>query len=210
MPYIIAEPCINLKDRSCVDVCPVDCIYEGEDQLYIHPDECIDCGACEPECPVTAIFPEEDTPPQWKSYIAKNRDVFQSASPPGKPQRKGSLPTPRGPHPGVLTSGKPSQEVSQQPAGREGLFEGRDVPGGGDDVILRIGDELRHGARRIGGRNLVLASHQHERRHPHPPVAPPVSARRAPASPRPSLAGAWYRRGSAPSPAPDAGATARR
>src|SRR2546430_9151913 len=86
MPYIIAEPCINLKDRSCVDVCPVDCIYEGEDQLYIHPDECIDCGACEPECPVTAIFPEEDTPPQWKSYIAKNRDVFQSASPPGKPR----------------------------------------------------------------------------------------------------------------------------
>src|SRR5438552_3230046 len=83
MPYIIAEPCINLKDRSCVDVCPVDCIYEGEDQLYIHPDECIDCGACEPECPVTAIFPEEDTPPQWKSYIAKNRDVFQGASPPG-------------------------------------------------------------------------------------------------------------------------------
>ena len=74
MPYIIAETCIGVKDRSCVDVCPVDCIYEGEDQLYIHPDECIDCGACEPECPVTAIFPEEDTPPQWKSFIAKNRD----------------------------------------------------------------------------------------------------------------------------------------
>jgi len=87
MPYIIAEPCINVKDRSCVDVCPVDCIYEGEDQLYIHPDECIDCGACEPECPVTAIFSsEEDTPPQWKSFIAKNRDVFQSDNPPGKPQ----------------------------------------------------------------------------------------------------------------------------
>jgi len=73
MPYIIAEPCINVKDRSCVDVCPVDCIYEGEDMLYIHPDECIDCGACEPECPVTAIFPEEDCPPQWESFIAKNR-----------------------------------------------------------------------------------------------------------------------------------------
>lgn len=85
MPYIIVEPCVNVKDRSCVDVCPVDCIYEGEDQLYIHPDECIDCGACEPECPVTAIFPEEDVPPQYKSYIAKNRDVFQSANPPGKP-----------------------------------------------------------------------------------------------------------------------------
>src|SRR5439155_10443852 len=90
MPYIIAEPCINVKDRSCVDVCPVDCIYEGEDMLYIHPDECIDCGACEPECPVTAIFPEEDCPPQWKSFIAKNRDVFNGPNPPGKPQRKGA------------------------------------------------------------------------------------------------------------------------
>jgi NAD-dependent dihydropyrimidine dehydrogenase PreA subunit len=62
MPYVITEACISVKDKSCVDVCPVDCIYEGEDQLYIHPDECIDCGACEPECPVTAIFPEEDVP----------------------------------------------------------------------------------------------------------------------------------------------------
>ena len=62
MPYVITEACIGTKDRACVDVCPVDCIYEGPDQLYIHPDECIDCGACEPECPVTAIFPEEDVP----------------------------------------------------------------------------------------------------------------------------------------------------
>src|SRR6266700_6032231 len=99
MTYVITQPCIGVKDASCVDVCPVDCIHptqseEGFDtaeMLYIHPDECIDCGACEPGCPVTAIFPEEDTPPQWKSYIAKNRDVFQGASPPGKPQRKGSL-----------------------------------------------------------------------------------------------------------------------
>jgi NAD-dependent dihydropyrimidine dehydrogenase PreA subunit len=85
MTYVIAEPCINVKDRSCVDVCPVDCIYEGEDQLYIHPDECIDCGACEPECPVTAIFVEEDVPPQWKPFIAKNRDAFHGDHPPGKP-----------------------------------------------------------------------------------------------------------------------------
>jgi len=98
MSYVIAEPCINVKDRSCVDVCPVDCIHPRKDEaefaaaemLYIHPDECIDCGACEPECPVTAIFPEEDVPPQWKDYIAKNRDVFQGENPPGKPQRKGS------------------------------------------------------------------------------------------------------------------------
>ena len=87
MPYVITEACINTKDRACVDVCPVDCIYEGPDQLYIHPDECIDCGACEPECPVTAIFPEEDVPANLKQYIAKNKEVFQSDSPPGRPQR---------------------------------------------------------------------------------------------------------------------------
>ena len=76
MTYIIAEPCIGVKDRGCVDVCPVDCIYEGEDMLYIHPDECIDCAACEPECPVTAIFEEEDTPDEWHSYKEKNANFF--------------------------------------------------------------------------------------------------------------------------------------
>ena len=77
MTYVIAEACIGVKDRSCVDVGPVDCIYEGPDQLYIHPDECIDCGACEPECPVTAIFPEEDVPEKWASYIRKNYAYFE-------------------------------------------------------------------------------------------------------------------------------------
>lgn len=62
MPYVITETCIRTKGRACVDACPVDCIYEGATQLYIHPDECIDCVACEAECPVTAIFPEEDVP----------------------------------------------------------------------------------------------------------------------------------------------------
>ncbi len=78
MTYIIAEPCIGVLDRGCVDVCPVDCIYEGPDMLLIHPDECIDCGACEPECPVTAIFPEEDTPQEWHGYIPKNREFFEA------------------------------------------------------------------------------------------------------------------------------------
>jgi NAD-dependent dihydropyrimidine dehydrogenase PreA subunit len=55
MPYVISDVCATSKDRSCVDVCPVDCIYEAGDQLYIHPTECIECGACEPECPVEAI-----------------------------------------------------------------------------------------------------------------------------------------------------------
>ena len=62
--YIIAEPCIDIKDRSCVDVCPVDCIHEFERILIIDPEECIDCGACEPECPVEAIFPEDALPGQ--------------------------------------------------------------------------------------------------------------------------------------------------
>ena len=89
MTYVITEPCIGVKDASCVAVCPVDCIYTTDDaeQYYIHPDECIDCGACEPECPVTAIFPEEDVPGQMRQYIQINRDVFKSANPPGKPQK---------------------------------------------------------------------------------------------------------------------------
>ena len=56
-----------------MDVCPVNCIYEGEDQFYINPDECIDCAACEPACPVTAIFHEDDVPGQWAGYVEKNR-----------------------------------------------------------------------------------------------------------------------------------------
>ena len=78
MTYIVAEPCIGIKDHACVDVCPVDCFYEGEDQLFIHPDECIDCGACEPECPVAAIFEADQVPEQWRDYIARNADPFKN------------------------------------------------------------------------------------------------------------------------------------
>lgn len=72
MPYVITEPCIGVKDKACVTVCPVDCIYEDDLMLYINPDECIDCGLCEPECPVTAIFVDSDVPENWKDYIEKN------------------------------------------------------------------------------------------------------------------------------------------
>ena len=71
MTYIITEPCIDVLDKSCVEVCPVDCIHyeEGTDRkLYIDPDECIDCGACEPVCPVTAIFAEDDVPADQAAY----------------------------------------------------------------------------------------------------------------------------------------------
>ena len=81
MTYIIAEPCIDVLDKACVDVCPVDCIHptdgEGVKQLYIDPEECIDCGACEPECPVEAIFAEEDTPTEWQEFIEVNYKAFE-------------------------------------------------------------------------------------------------------------------------------------
>ena len=79
MTYTICEPCIDVKDRTCVDECPVDCIYEGGRMLYIQPDECVDCGACEPVCPVTAIFYEDDVPAEWKAYTAGETEFFTDA-----------------------------------------------------------------------------------------------------------------------------------
>ena len=78
MTYVIAEPCIGVKDKSCVEVCPVDCIHGDDDdnQLYINPAECIDCGACEPECPVEAIFEEAALPDEWKNFTEINAEYF--------------------------------------------------------------------------------------------------------------------------------------
>ncbi|MCG3173403.1 MAG: Ferredoxin [Myxococcota bacterium] len=78
MAFVIAEPCIGVKDKACVLVCPVDCIYESDDQLVINPNECIDCGACEPECPVDAIFDEVELPDQWKDFTEKNAKWFDA------------------------------------------------------------------------------------------------------------------------------------
>jgi ferredoxin len=72
MAYIVADPCVKCKYTDCVAVCPVDCFYEGVNMLAINPDECIDCGACEPECPTTAIFEESDLPDKWIPYIEIN------------------------------------------------------------------------------------------------------------------------------------------
>ena len=80
MAYVITSPCIGTKDRSCVDVCPVDCIHDEGDidmMLYIDPNECIDCGACEPACPVSAIFAEDDVPDAEKIFIEINRLWYQ-------------------------------------------------------------------------------------------------------------------------------------
>ena len=81
MTYVIAEPCIDVKDKACVEECPVDCIYEGERSLYIHPDECVDCGACEPVCPVEAIFYEDDVPDRWSAFTADNARFFAEPLP---------------------------------------------------------------------------------------------------------------------------------
>ena len=91
MPYAIVEPCVGVCDTACVEVCPMDCIHptkeewpdkgyeegklEGK-QLFIDPEECIDCGACEPVCPVQAIFAEDEVPEKWKGYISKNYEYY--------------------------------------------------------------------------------------------------------------------------------------
>ena len=90
MAYVIAEPCITVKDKACVEVCPVDCIYEGEDQLYIHPDECIDCGACEPACPTKAIFEVSALPEKWQAYVQLNADLSRTW--PNISEKKDGLP----------------------------------------------------------------------------------------------------------------------
>ena len=76
MAYVIAQPCVGVKDKTCMTVCPVDCIYEGPDQLYIHPGDCIDCDACRPVCPVDAIFADDAVPERWRAFIDKNRAFF--------------------------------------------------------------------------------------------------------------------------------------
>jgi NAD-dependent dihydropyrimidine dehydrogenase PreA subunit len=90
--YVIAQPCVDLKDKACIEECPVDCIYEGERSLYIHPDECVDCGACEPVCPVEAIYYEDDVPEQWKDYYKANVEFFDDLGSPGGAAKLGLIP----------------------------------------------------------------------------------------------------------------------
>lgn len=78
MAFIITSACIDVKNGACVDVCPVDAIHEGPDQFYIDPDVCIDCGACEVECPVSAIYMEDFVPEEEKDSIEKNYNFFRN------------------------------------------------------------------------------------------------------------------------------------
>jgi len=98
MTYVITQPCVDVLDRTCVGECPVDCIYEGERMLYIHPDECVDCGACEPVCPVGAIFFESDLPPELTHYYRINVEFFGYLGSPGGAASLGKI---RSDHPRV-------------------------------------------------------------------------------------------------------------
>ncbi len=88
MAYIVGDPCVKCKYTDCVEVCPVDCFYEGVNTLVIEPEECIDCGACEPVCPTTAIYEEEELPEKWAPYISINA-VFSGATTPDEADTEG-------------------------------------------------------------------------------------------------------------------------
>ncbi|WP_331769662.1 ferredoxin family protein (plasmid) [Embleya sp. NBC_00888] len=91
MTFVIAAPCVDVKDKACIEACPIECIYEGERMLYIHPDECIDCGACEPVCPVEAIFFEDDTPEEWRDFNIANAEFFADLGAPGGSSKHGPI-----------------------------------------------------------------------------------------------------------------------
>mgnify|MGYP005810433917 CR=1 FL=1 len=78
MTFVVGENCIKCKFTDCVEVCPVDCFYEGPNFLVIHPDECIDCALCEPECPANAIFSEDELLPDQKEFLALNAELAQT------------------------------------------------------------------------------------------------------------------------------------
>ncbi|MFE2734920.1 ferredoxin [Streptomyces sp. NPDC055144] len=84
MTYVVTSPCVDVKDKSCVAVCPVDCIYEGGRMMYIHPTECIECGACEDACPVSAIWYSEEMGDDNREFLTANASFFdQIGSPKG-------------------------------------------------------------------------------------------------------------------------------
>ncbi|MEI6404449.1 MAG: ferredoxin [Actinomycetes bacterium] len=90
MTYVIALPCVDLKDKACIEECPVDCIYEGDRMLYIQPDECVDCGACEPVCPSEAIFYEDDLPEKFSEFKEINSAFFSTLGSPGGASKTGA------------------------------------------------------------------------------------------------------------------------
>ncbi|MFI6452229.1 ferredoxin [Streptosporangium amethystogenes] len=89
MVYVVTDACVDVQDRSCVEECPVDCIYEGDRMMYIHPDECVDCGRCEPACPVMSIFHQEDLPAEATRFAEINAEFFADLGSPGGARKVG-------------------------------------------------------------------------------------------------------------------------
>ncbi|WP_433206284.1 ferredoxin [Nocardia sp. CA-107356] len=81
MTFVIGAACVDVMDRACVEECPVDCIYTGGRMAYIHPTECVDCGACEPVCPVEAIYLDADIPPDQQQFVMENARFFAEPLP---------------------------------------------------------------------------------------------------------------------------------
>ena len=91
MPYVITDACVDIRDQSCVRECPVDCIYVGDRQLWIHPSECIDCGACEPVCPEDAIYYEGDLPDELLPAAERQREFMEPRGLLGGARKHGPL-----------------------------------------------------------------------------------------------------------------------
>ena len=113
MTFVVTDVCIACKYTDCVEVCPVDCFYEGENMLVINPDECIDCGVCEPECPIEAILPDTDT--RAETWLELNRD-FSTGPWPNLTKKKPALPE--------------AEELKDTPGKYPTMFS--DKPGEGD------------------------------------------------------------------------------
>ena len=164
MTYIVNEMCIKCKFMDCVEVCPVDCFYEGENMLVIHPDECIDCGVCEPECPVEAIRPDtDDGAEEWVEMNRKYADSLAQYHPQGRipsptpttgarSQNKFYRPLLREPGGGYLTA-----RPADASASAEGRFQGsRDLP----IAIRRLFLRRPAGSTRIARNRIVGALHR--------------------------------------------------
>ncbi len=104
MTYVITEACVDCVDASCVAACPVDCIYSGDRMFYIHPEECVTCGACEYVCPVEAIFHSDDVPAELAHYTQINAEFLAPLGMPGSAKKHGPL---HGDHPFVLARQAP-------------------------------------------------------------------------------------------------------
>ena len=179
MAYVINEPCIGTKDTSCVEVCPVDCIHPTPDepgfdeaeQLYIDPEECIDCDACVEACPVDAITPEDMVPDEWQKYIEINAAYFRedardSESPTG-PARHGRFPQPRRGSRRHAGDARASPPVSDRAANPAAALRARGHFSPAAQAITAPARTIAHARRSLSMRGLVQRRFAYDGVTPH-------------------------------------------